>query len=241
MSRPRDNEQPIDDKPLMSAPENNARMATWESPAARGARRSRMLRQRTGDELGTHRRSLGISLREIAHKLEVSVDRLARAERGDASALTIDLAAQYAAVVGLTLAVSLHPGGDAVRDRGHLALLERFRRRLPAGVKWRTEVPIPIAGDLRSGDAVMSTKSVDHLVEAETHLGDFQAFERRIGAKARDLGTDRMVLLLADTRHNRAMLHTIPAIREQFPIDARAWFRAIGRGEDPGGDALVIL
>ena len=74
------------------------------------------------------------------------------------------------------------------------------------------------------------------LVEAETHLGDFQAVERRIGAKARDLGADRVVLLLADTRHNRTMLNTIPAIRQRFPVDQRAWFRAIANSEDPGGD-----
>ncbi len=155
--------------------------------------------------------------------------------------MTIEMAARYAAVLGLTLAVSVHPDGDPIRDRGHLALLERFRRRLPAGVRWRTEVPIPIAGDQRSGDAVVSTRAAEHLIEAETHLGDFQALERRIGAKVRDLGADRAVLLLADTRHNRAMLKAIPAIRERFPVDMRAWFQAINQGRDQGGDALVIL
>ena len=200
-----------------------------------------MLRGRTADELASNRRSIGLSLREAARRLAVSHDRLARLERGEAGALTIEMAARYAAVLGLTLAVSLHPDGDPIRDRGHLALLERFRRRLPAGVRWRTEVPIPIAGDQRSADAVVSTRTAHHLVEAETHVGDFQALERRIGAKARDLGADRVVLLLADTRHNRALLSAIPAIRERFPIDARTWFRAIGRDVEPSGDALVIL
>jgi transcriptional regulator with XRE-family HTH domain len=199
-----------------------------------------MLRGRTADELSMSRRSIGLSLREAAGRLGVSHDRLARLERGEEGVVTVDLAARYAAVLGLTLAVSLHPDGDAMRDRGHLALLERFRRRLPVGVR-RTEVPIPIAGDQRSGDAVLSLGAFDHLIEAETHLGDFQALERRIGSKARDLGANRVVLLLADTAHNRAMVNTTPAIRERFPIDTRAWFRAIGRGQDPGGDALVIL
>jgi len=49
------------------------------------------------------------------------------------------------------------------------------------------------------------------------------------------------VLLLADTRHNRAILKSIPAVRERFPVDARTWFRAISSGDDPDGDALVIL
>jgi transcriptional regulator with XRE-family HTH domain len=200
-----------------------------------------MLRQRTSDELGGTRRALGLSLREVAGKLGVSVDRLVRGERGDPATLTIDLAARYAAMLGLELSVSLHPIGDATRDKGHLALLERFRRRLPALVRWQTEVPIPITGDPRSADAMASTRSMDYLVEAETHLGDFQALERKIFAKARDVGADRVVLVLADTRHNRRLVHAVPGIRARFPVDARTWFRGIARDEDPGGDALVIL
>lgn len=86
-----------------------------------------------------------------------------------------------------------------------------------------------------------STEHADYLVEAETHLGDFQALERRISAKARDLGADRVVLLLADTRHNRTVVREVPGVRARFPIDTKTWFRAIARGEDPVGDALVIL
>jgi transcriptional regulator with XRE-family HTH domain len=216
-------------------------MVTRESAASRGARRSRTLRIKIADELATTRRSLGMSLREAARRLGVSHDRLVRAEHGEEGSLTIDMAARYAAVLGLSLAASLYPDGDAVRDRGHLALLERFRQRLPPGVGWRTEVPIPIAGDLRSGDGVVTSGAMEFLVEAETHLGDFQLVERRIGAKARDLGAKRVVLLLADTRHIRALVRTIPAIRERFPVDMRTWFRAIATGADPGGDALVIL
>jgi hypothetical protein len=170
---------------------------------------------------------------------------LIRLERGDSASMTIDLVTRVGVVLGLDLAASLYQSGDPIRDRAHLGLLERFRRRLPAGAKWRTEVPIPIAGDLRSGDGVVTVGTgagrMAHLVEAETHLGDFQAVERKLGAKARDLGVDRAVLLLADTRHNRMLVNTIPAIRERFPIDTRGWFRALAKEEDPGGDALVIL
>lgn len=200
-----------------------------------------MLRQRMGDELGGARREIGLSLRDVARKLHVSVDRLIRAERGDPATLTIDLAARYASMLGLELAASLHPVGTATRDKGHLALLDRFRRRLPSLVRWRTEVPIPIAGDARSADGIASSDLVDVLVEAETHLGDFQALERRIFAKARDIGADRVVLLLADTRHHRSLVRSVPAIRERFPVDMKTWFRAIAAGRDPEGDGLVIL
>jgi transcriptional regulator with XRE-family HTH domain len=209
-----------------------------------------MLRLRLAEELGSTRRSIGLSFRECARRIGVSHDRLARAERGDESALTIDLAARYAVALGLKLAVSVHPDGDAVRDQGQLALIERFRKRLPLNARLRTEVAIPITGDQRSADGVVHVAgtamargmaAIEILVEAETHLGDFQAAERRMGAKARDLGADRAVLLLADTRHNRAMVNTIPGIRERFRVDMRTWFRAIAQGQDPGGDALVIL
>jgi transcriptional regulator with XRE-family HTH domain len=194
-----------------------------------------------GDDLGELRRARGVSLRAISRELGVSVDRLARAERGDASAMTIDLVARYAAQLGLQLAASLHPDGEAIRDRGHLALLERFRRRLPASVRWRTEVPIPLTGDPRSADGWIESPTASYLVEAETHLGDFQAVERRMSAKARDLSADRIVLLLADTRHHRTLLASVPGIRQRFPVDMRTWFEAIARGHDPGADGLVIL
>jgi transcriptional regulator with XRE-family HTH domain len=200
-----------------------------------------MLRHRIAGDLSTARRSANLSMRELARRVGVSLETIIRLERGEPATTTIDLVTRVAQVLGLELAASLYPQGDAIRDRGHLALLERFRRRLPPGVRWRTEVPIPLVGDLRSGDGIVAVGAFTCLVEGETHLGDFQAVERRIGAKARDLGAHRVVLLLADTRHNRMLVNTIPAIRERFPVDMRAWFRAIAKREDPVGDALVIL
>ena len=200
-----------------------------------------MLRLRLGDELGAVRRADGISLRAIARMLGVSANRLARAERGDPTTLTIDLAARYAAALGLTLAASFHPDGDAIRDRGQLALLERFRRRVPPGARWRTEVPIPIAGDQRSGDAVVSIRACVILVEAETHLGDFQAVERRIGRRRETWArTERCCCSRTPATTGRWSRRT-PAIPERFPVGMRTWFRTVGGGQDPGGDALVIL
>ena len=79
------------------------------------------------------------------------------------------------------------------------------------------------------------------MVEAETRLDDVQALERRIGAKQRDLGMERVILLLADTRHNRAVVLNNPGVRLRFPIATRACLSALGRGADPGGDAHVFL
>lgn len=192
-------------------------------------------------ELSDARRASGLSRREVANRLGVSHDRVGRAERGDPGTLTIDFGAQLAAVVGLELGLGLHPDGDPVRDKGHLALLGRFRARLDPSLQWRTEVAMPLIGDRRSGDAVIEGLEFEILVEAETHLDDIQALERTIAGKQRDLGIGRVILLVADTRHNREVVGHAHELRRRFPLGTRACLAALGRGRDPGTDALVIL
>lgn len=216
-------------------------MPLHERPVDRGARRGRFLVGRTAAELLTARRAAAISQRELGRQLRVSHTRIGRAERGEPDQLTIEFAAKMAAALGLQLSVTLHPDGDPVRDAAHLALIERFRRRMPPGLRWRTEVPVPIEGDRRSADIVLDGPGVEAMVEAETRLDDVQALERRIAAKQRDLGIGRVILLVADTRHNRSVIARFPTIRERFPVSTRACLSTLARGRDPGGDALVIL
>jgi hypothetical protein len=171
----------------------------------------------------------------------VSPARIERAERGDPSALTIDLVARIAPVLGLLLAASLHPNGDPVRDRAHLALLLRFHERLDRSLSWRTEVPMPIPGDLRAGDGLIEAVFGTILVEAETRLTDIQAVERKSVLKQRDLGADRLILLVADTPNNRKVIELHPELRQRFPVGTRRCFAALGRGDDPGGNCMVVL
>lgn len=204
---------------------------------------------RTSAELLTARRAAAISQRELGRQLRVPHTKIGRAERGEPNQLTIELAAKMAAVLGLQLAVTLHPDGEPVRDAAHLALLARFRARLAPELRWRTEVPIQIEGDRRSADAVVVGVvvgvgvgvGVEAMIEAETRIDDFQALERRINAKQRDLRIGRIVLLVADTRHNRTVVAGIPAIRARFPVSTRACLTALSQGRNPGGDALVFL
>ena len=162
-------------------------------------------------------------------------------ERGDPTAQTVDLAARMAAALGLQLATNLYADGDPVRDRAHLALLARFRARLPTGLGWRAEVPMPATGDQRSGDALVEGPEFDALVEAETVLGDLQLVERKGAAKQRDLGARRLILLVADTRRNREVIRLHPELRERFPIDTRTCLTRLGGRRDLGGDCLVVL
>ena len=216
-------------------------MPLYERPVDRGLRRGRFLVSRTATELLTARRAAAISQRELGRQIRVSHTKIGRAERGEPDRLTIELTARMAAALGLQLSVTLHPDGNPVRDAAHLGLLERFRARLAPGLRWRTEVPIPIEGDRRSADAVIDGNGFEALVEAETRIDDVQALERRVNAKQRDLGTGRVILVVGDTRHNRTIVATNPSVRARFPVSTRACLVALATGRDPGGDALVFL
>jgi hypothetical protein len=100
---------------------------------------------------------------------------------------------------------------------------------------------MPISGDLRGADGLIEGDLGTILVEAETRLADLQAVERKALLKKRDLGAERMILLIADTPNNRTVLELHAELRERFPIGARRCLAALGRGEDPGGDCLVVL
>ena len=105
----------------------------------------------------------------------------------------------------------------------------------------RTEVALPIAGDLRAIDGWLANDRCRAMVEAETRFADAQASERRARLKQRDAGNPRLVLLLSDTRFNRAAVHAMPDLAARFPVSARHALAALARGDDPGGDCLLLL
>jgi transcriptional regulator with XRE-family HTH domain len=216
-------------------------MPTWETAGRRGANRAQYLLVRIGQDLRTARVTTGVSTRHVGRLVGISHTHVLRIEAGDAPHVDIDLLARMASVLGHELGISVHPVGAPVRDRAHLALLARFAKRLARSIRWRTEVPVPIPGDLRSADGLAIGTDFDAVVEAETRLGDVQAVESRLHAKQRDLGAKRAILLVADTRHNREVVRQVPGLRALFPISARACLAALAAGRDPGGDSLVML
>jgi transcriptional regulator with XRE-family HTH domain len=216
-------------------------MPTWEQAAYRGRNRARQLIRKVGDQLRTARVVAGLSTRHVGAIVGISHTHVRRIELGLVKGLDIDLLSRIAAAVGCELSLGIYPAGPPVRDKAHIALLGRLKARLHRSIRWRTEVPIPIPGDLHSADATATARTFHATIEAETRLGDVQAAERKLRAKQRDLGTRRAILLVSDTRHNRAVIAAVPDLRTQFPIDTRACLAALGRGEDPGGDCLVVL
>ena len=172
----------------------------------------------------------------------MSHTQLGRIERGELAAVSVDQLARACAAVGLRLVARAYPDGDPIRDAGQIALLARFRVILPATATWKTEVPLPIVGDLRSWDAVVRLGGVAFAVEAETRLRDVQALDRRIALKQRDAGVELVILLVAATEANRrALHHARESLRSRFPLDGRAILGAVRAGRSPTASGIALL
>jgi transcriptional regulator with XRE-family HTH domain len=200
---------------------------------------------RLGEEHRNARVAAGLSLRDAAAASGSSRSQLWRFERGEIDrALMTDLGAWFS-VLGLDLVLKAYPAGDPVRDRAQLDLLERLRARLHPSLRWRTEVPLPIEGDLRAWDAeIRGRQPASWLarVEAETRIADGQALERRLTLKLRDDPQGHLILLLSDTRSNRVTIRLLrDGLSELLPLDTRQIMTALATGRDPGGSGIVIL
>lgn len=188
------------------------------------------------------RHQAGLSQLSVAAGIGISRSQYSRIERGRTPDLTIDMAARVFAVLGQTLHVQAFPAGDPLRDAAQLALLERLRASLHRSFRWLTEVPLPIPGDLRAWDATVSSAVVRIGVEGETRLRDLQAVERRVALKQRDGGMDRVILLVANTRHNREVVRLHGEVLSgRFPIPGPRALELLRAGLDPGGNALILL
>jgi transcriptional regulator with XRE-family HTH domain len=195
-----------------------------------------------GREIREARIAAGISQGVVGRGAGISHAQVSRVERGLVRSTSVSVLARLSEAVGLELSIRTYPGGDPIRDAGHIRLLDRFRRSLHSSLRWRTEVPMPQAGDRRAWDAVISGSGWSVAVEAETRLSDVQARTRRLELKRRDGGIDRLILLLADTRANRSALSIArPGLAEVFPGTQAAILAALARGEEPSAGGILIL
>lgn len=217
-------------------------MGSRERPVDVGAASARAILARLAAEIRSARHQAGLSQNSVAAGVGISRSQVSRIERGRTPDLTIDMAARVFAVLGLVMRVQVFPSGDPIRDAAQAALLERLRVCLHRSFRWLTEVPLPIPGDLRAWDATACNATARIGIEAETRLRDLQAVERRTALKERDGGMDRVVLLVANTRHNREVVgaHS-DALSARFPIPGPRALELLRAGADPGGNALILL
>jgi hypothetical protein len=135
-----------------------------------------------------------------------------------------------------------YPAGDAINDAAQVALLGRLRARCHPSLVWRTEVPLPLPGDLRAWDATITSDAIRAAVEAETRLRDLQALDRRLALKQRDGGFDHVILLVLGSRANRSIIRAhADTLRTRFPVAGVTALERLETGSDLGGNALIVL
>jgi transcriptional regulator with XRE-family HTH domain len=217
-------------------------MATTERRVDRGTRRGNRLVQELGRELREARIAAGLSQQALAHAAGLSHPTVSRIERGRSRAVSIVQLARLFGIVGLDLSARAYPSGDPLRDAAHERLLGHFLSYVAPPLSWRREVPLPGQGDPRAWDALISGHGELTAVEAETRLTDAQALQRRLQVKLRDAGVTRLILVLSDTRSNRAALREAgSSLASIFPVSGRALLGQIAAGRHPSTSGYVVL
>lgn len=240
--KPRASPDEVARKPGHGHARHRADMSAHEKHVDRAEHAARRALVELGRDLRLARLDHDLSQTVAGRAAGLSHATWSRLERGLAENTSVIDLARAAAVVGLDLRLRAYPGGRVLRDEAHVKLLERFRRCLAAGVRWSTEVPLPNPGDRRAWDALAGVEGVRIGIEAETRARDSQELHRRLNHKRRDGAVDHVILLLSDTRHNRAFLRAAgEGFRADFPIDGATALRRLGAGRDPGGSAVVLL
>jgi transcriptional regulator with XRE-family HTH domain len=178
-------------------------------------------------DLRDRRLALGLSQRTVAGAAGIGRSMLGRIERGEIASPDISDLGAMAAVLGLALRIAMYPQGQPIADRVQLRLLAAFRDRIPQSMGWRTEVPLPVAGDRRAWDAVVTLLDGWTAIEGISRLGAVDATIRRAKLKLRDdPRIERLVLVILDTNRNRAALAAAgPTIRDDFPLERVQCFR----------------
>ncbi len=222
-------------------------MPSRERPVDRGQRIATADLVRACGEIRQARIAAGLSVAAVGRAVGVSPSEVSRIERVLVPFVSHRRLARIGAAVGLDVRVRAYPGPDPVRDVAQVRLLERLHARLPRGLPFTSEVPLPGTGDPRAWDGWIGSlrdglgASRGLPVEAETRISDLQAQLRRLTLKLRDAEVEHALWLIADTPSNRAAIAAgATLLAEQFPISARRALAALAAGRYPGGSALVF-
>jgi transcriptional regulator with XRE-family HTH domain len=207
------------------------------------ARRRRRQRLATiGDELREARLTAGLSQDAVARAAGTSSSALSRVELGGSQRVSYETLVAIGAILGLDVSIRAYPEGSPLRDTAQLSLLSRFRARIATSLSWRSEVPLSVPGDRRGWDAVIAGPGWRVAVDAETRLRDVQALLRRIALKARDDRAATVILVVADTRHNRQTLRLYAGdIDPLLPERSDAILSRLEAGDPPPASGIVRL
>ncbi len=72
-------------------------------------------------------------------------------------------------------------------------------------------------------------------------ITDEQLLTRELMSKKADARLDRIILLVNDSRRNRAAVAAADGLRRALPLGTRAVLSALGSGREPGDDGIAII
>ena len=192
-------------------------------------------------DLRARRLALGLTQGAVARSIGRSSSRVSRIERCQVRRLAVADLVRHAAVLGLRLSVKLYPTGGQIRDAAQVRYVSRFVERVGRMWRVRLDVPIPLPGDLRAVDVLLEG-ACRIAVEVVTRLSDVQAMLRAAQLKQRDLGADRLIIVVAATHANRqALAEARSALVATFDLEAQRTLARLAAGQDPGRDAIILL
>jgi transcriptional regulator with XRE-family HTH domain len=218
-------------------------MSAQERRASLGLADGRRLATSLAAELREGRLGAGISQAAAARAAGISTSQWGRLERNEEPRPDLVELARAGRALGLQLGARFYPVEAPVRDRAQLALLARFEAELGAPLRLRREVPLPIGGDLRAWDGLVTGDDAPFVIEGESHVRDAQALERRLRAKQRDdPRAATLVLVLTRSDHHRRLLAVHrEVLRDLLPLDSAPILRAVRRGRRPPASGIVLI
>ena len=200
---------------------------------------------RLAPEVRLARATLAMTSQQVAARAGVSWSTVARVQLGDPGT-AIDTVAAVAEAVGLELVLRAYPGRQpSLRDSGQLALAEELVRQL--GSAWQPALEVPAGEHGQATDLVLFGAQEIITCEIERMAVDLQAQYRCADRKRRLLSAAhrrpvRLVLLLEDTRRNRAAVEPhLPALQSLLPAATREVLAGLRGGRPVGRDGLVWL
>lgn len=221
-------------------------MATKETRLARGRRRARGQTARATAELREARILAGLSQGALAIELGLNPSNVWRLESGNVSDVTVRRLSEIASLLGLELGLQFYPIGDPVRDKGQLALGERFKALLSD--RWRVtdETLLPGPGEQRAWDKLLRLidTSPPYLVgvDLETRIRDVQSVVRRTRGRERDGLVDAILIVVSNSTVNRRLVDELRrALGDGYLSATRGTVRALKAGESLPGGAVLLL
>jgi transcriptional regulator with XRE-family HTH domain len=205
-----------------------------------------MLIARSLTELRQTRVRAGVSQEQLASDLGISQGAYSRIETGRLGDVGVIAISQIASVLGYEVSVGLHPIGDPVRDKGQLACGRRFGALLSD--RWRVtdETLLPGAGEQRAWDKLLRLTDAAPRYQVgadiESRVWDIQAIVRRTRARERDGQVDHILIVLADSAHNRRIADELRrALGADYATGSPRIMAALRKGERLSGSGVVLV